>query len=63
MPKAPPNTPSKGDRVAQRGRPYRLGRLIKAEPEGEWVTVEWDDGGGPRVCHRFELEKIDDEAT
>ena len=56
MPKAPSNLPDRGDRVRQRGRP-REGTLIKYDPDTEWSTVEWDDGEGPRVCHRYELEK------
>lgn len=60
--KAPPNVPEdNGDRVRQRGRPGRLGIMVKQDPASSWVTVTWDDGQGPTLCHRHELERVRDE--
>ncbi|MFG6080446.1 hypothetical protein ACEUZ9_001027 [Paracoccus litorisediminis] len=58
MAKSPPNIPDRHDRVRLRGRPGREGVLAKFDPDSDWSTVAWDDGAGPRMCHRFELEKI-----
>ncbi len=58
MAKEPPNTPVKGDRVQERGKPGREGLIVKWDPNGRWSTVEGDDGGGPRLCHRFGLERV-----
>jgi hypothetical protein len=57
--KAPPNIPERGDLASLRGNPARFGVVSKYDPETNWATVEWDDGGGPRLCHRFELERRD----
>ncbi|KHQ51089.1 hypothetical protein OA50_04460 [Mameliella alba] len=58
MAKEPPNTPTRGDRVKRRGRDDgRRGNLSKMDDATKWATVEWDDGGGPRMCHLFELER------
>lgn len=57
MAKEPPNTPDRGDRVIARGKPGREGKLTKYDPASNWGTVAWDDAGGPRTCHRFELQK------
>ncbi len=49
--------PERGDKVRLRGRaPCCV--LRKYDPESQWATVEWDGTPGPKVCHRFELEKI-----
>lgn len=59
MAKAPPNVPDRGDRVIARGKPGREGILKKYDPESQWSTVDWDDGAGPRTCHRFELMRVE----
>lgn len=59
MAKAPPNVPDRGDRVIARGKPGRYGVLQKYDPETEWSTVAWEDGAGPRTCHRFELMRVE----
>lgn len=58
MPKAPPNTPDRHDRVIARGKPAREGVMTKYDPETDWCAVVWDDAGGPKTCHRFELQKV-----
>ena len=62
MAKAPPNTPEKGDRCIERGKPDRVGTMIKHDPRPgkHWVTVEWDNTTKPMICHKHSLEKIDD---
>lgn len=60
MAKAPPNLPSRKDRVFKRGDRTRTGVLVKMDDETQWATVEWGDGNGPRMCHLFELEKATD---
>lgn len=47
----------RGDRVEMRGRPGRVGTMIKWNPTpGEHdCTVKWDDSDVPMLCHRFEL--------
>jgi len=60
MSKAPPNTPERGDRVRLRGKDFGEGVLKKFDPETNWSTVEWDEDG-PKVCHRFELERVPKE--
>ncbi len=59
MSKTPPNVPERGDRVHLRGRPGREGRLLKYDPASQWSTVAWDDGKGPKTCHRYEIERRD----
>lgn len=55
----PPNTPRVGDRVRLRGR-EPTGTLRGVNPENQWSRVEWDrNGEGPRLCHLYELEKIE----
>jgi hypothetical protein len=60
MSKKPKNkheAPERGDRVRLRGRP-NYGTLTKYNPDSDWATVEWENGG-PKICHRRELERID----
>lgn len=57
MAKQPPNAPERGEAVRLRGKPEVTGTLKKYDPESQWATVDWIDNKGPRVCHRFELEK------
>lgn len=59
MRRAPPNTPERGDLVKLRGRVGYKGILVKYDPETNWATVSWDFGHGPKMCHRFELERHD----
>lgn len=59
MAKKPKNLPGRGDLVRRRGRPERLGRLVKMDDETNWCTAHWDDGLGPWMCHRFELERAE----
>ena len=59
MAKAPPNAPTRKDRVRLRGKgPLRQGVVEKCDDSSKWATVVWDDGGGPRNCHLFELEVV-----
>lgn len=57
MSKMPPNVPERGDRCHLRGRPQFAGTLKKYDPASQWATVEWIDSKGPKICHRFELER------
>ncbi len=57
----PLNTPERGDRCKLRGREGYFGILTKYDPETNWATVSWDvTSPGPKNCHRFELERIDE---
>lgn len=58
MPKRPPGAPVKGDRCRERKRDGRSGTVLKRDPDSEWVTVAWDQGG-ETICHAFEL-KVED---
>ena len=60
MAKAPPNTPERGDRVIERGKPDRRGWVVKHDPRpGKmWVTVKWDDSTKQMLCHKHSLEKV-----
>lgn len=57
MNKTPPNVPDRGDVCQLRGRPQFIGVLEKYDPASQWATVTWSQGNGPRICHRFELER------
>lgn len=59
MTKAPPNTPSAGDRVKARGRNF-VGTLLRVD-DRFWAHVRWDWADGPRVCHLHELEKVQED--
>lgn len=51
--------PKKGDKVKRRGsKDNRCGIIRKIDSETLWVTVEWDDDDGPRICKVTELETL-----
>jgi hypothetical protein len=57
-PRAPPNTPSVGDRVKMRGR--EVFGILRKINNINWAKVEWDnDSHGPVLCHLFELERME----
>lgn len=61
MAKEPPNTPSKGDRCRKRGQSGMVGIVEKVDPievGWNWCTVLWDNGRH-EMCHRFELETVE----
>lgn len=65
MAKAPRDLPVVGDRVKLRGkhivrhnRPSE-GVLIQHKKDNNWCVVNWDMVGPPKICHLFELEKVD----
>lgn len=61
MGKAPPNLPAVNDKARLRGRPSLTGIVKFINAENHWARVTWDhEGHGPRLCHLYELEKIDD---
>lgn len=53
--KAPPNIPKVGEDCELRGKPGRIGSVVKIDHESKWTAVKWPDGFGPHICHLFEL--------
>ena len=58
MAKAPPNLPAEGDKVRRRDRQVE-GRLTYVNTQNNWCRVTWETAVAPRVCHLYDLEKID----
>ena len=57
--KGPPDIPERNDRCCLRANPQQVGTLIKYDPDNNWSTVNWDNAFGPKLCHRFELKKME----
>jgi hypothetical protein len=58
MPKSPPNIPTEaGQRVRLRAAKNRSGEVTEITTR-QWCLMKWDDGGGPNICHQFELERL-----
>lgn len=59
--KGPPDTPAIGDRVTLRGKGEK-GVLKNVNKSTNWSYVDWEESG-PKICHLFELERINTIGT
>lgn len=61
MARAPQNLPAEGDRCRLRGR--QCTGTVGSVNARNWTLVVWDgsENEGPKICHLYELEKIETE--